>query len=109
MGCVCCCLSTHGLVRGQARRTPHQPEVCTHVPWGGGACAIKRAFIHLGNYSDIEMHVSILSTPVLKLRNFSPDRLCKPDLLFVVALVTFFMIVSHEAIVLSFEYLFQTQ
>lgn len=55
------------------------------------------------------MHVSILSTPVLKLRNFSPDRLCKPDLLFVVALVTFFMIVSHEAIVLSFEYPFQTQ
>lgn len=40
---------------------------------GGASCAIKRASMYLGHPSDIEMRVSILSTPVLKLQNFNPD------------------------------------
>lgn len=95
-----------------ADRPEERPTSPKHVPMylvDGAACAIKGAFIYLGSPSDIEMYISILSTPVLELQNFNPDRLCKPGLLFVVALVTFFMIVNHEAIVLSFECIFQTQ
>lgn len=48
-------------------------------------------------YRGAKMHITVLSTPVIELRNFNPDWPCKPDLLSVVTLVIFLMIVIYKA------------